>query len=92
MSQVYSMEVAGLQVIPLPPSFPLQIHRSTLDLVEPSIAPSTINSLKAAEVRLNLRIQGTLRNRWGQGIVGDLGFFRAEGAVIMGDRSGLVGI
>jgi hypothetical protein len=58
MSQVYSMEVAGLQVIPLPPSFPLQIHRSALELVKPSIAPSTINDIKTAEVPLVLRPQG----------------------------------
>jgi hypothetical protein len=44
------MEVAGLQVIPLPPLFPLQIHRSTLELVQLSIAPSTINDIKTTEV------------------------------------------
>jgi hypothetical protein len=59
MSQVYSMEVAGLQVVPLPPSFPLQIHRSALKLVEPSIAPSSINDLKTTEVPLVLRVQGS---------------------------------
>jgi hypothetical protein len=58
MSQVYSMEVAGLQVIPLPPSFPLQIHRSALASVEPSIAPSNINDSKTTEFPLNLRAQG----------------------------------
>jgi hypothetical protein len=42
--------VAGLQVIPLPPSFPLQIHRSALASVEPSIAPSTINDIKTTGV------------------------------------------
>jgi hypothetical protein len=50
--------VAGLQVVPLPPSFPLQIHRSTLELVEPSIAPSTIIVLKTTEIPLVLRAQG----------------------------------
>jgi hypothetical protein len=44
------MEVAGLQVVPLPPSFPLQIHRSALASVEPSIAPTSINDIKAIEV------------------------------------------
>jgi hypothetical protein len=49
------MEVAGLQVVPLPPSFPLQIHRSALASVEPSIALSTITNIKTTEVPLVLR-------------------------------------
>jgi hypothetical protein len=61
-----------------------------LSSVKPSIAHSTINDIKTAGVPLVLRIQGTLRNRWGQGIVGNFGFFRAGVAVIIGDRSGLM--
>jgi hypothetical protein len=52
------MEVAGLQVIPLPPSFPLQIHRSALVSVKPSIAPSNIIDIKTTEFPLVLRAQG----------------------------------
>jgi hypothetical protein len=40
--------------------------------------------IKTTEVPLVLRPQ----NRWVHGIVGDLGFFGAEGAVIMEDRDG----
>jgi hypothetical protein len=58
MSQVYSMKVAGLQVVPLPPSFPLQIHRSALKLVEPSISPSNINDIKTHWNPWGLRVQG----------------------------------